>query len=326
MLFFLSLLFFGSVCAGGIVTATKQIDLAEFPGAHNPSLLKVEKGFLLTFRYCPDVYRTPFVSYIGLVPLSDDLEPTDKPILLSTRHEESQVPSQSEDARLFAYRGKLFVIYNDIVDRPAERVSDRRDMFMAELVTDDEGYALSRPTKLVYGEKYYLRSVQKNWCPFEWNKKLFITYFIDPHEVIYPNLINGNAYSCYESFGQINWKYGELRGGTPAQLVDGKYLAFFHSAYWTASDSSAGMEMWHYFMGAYLFDAAPPFPITHASPAPIKHESFYTFSPFNKRVVFPGGFAVVGDSIYLAYGKDDSEVWIATLNKKALMESLIPTK
>jgi predicted GH43/DUF377 family glycosyl hydrolase len=39
-------------------------------------------------------------------------------------------------------------------------------------------------------------------------------------------------------------------------------------------------------------------------------------------VVFPGGFAVVGSLIYVAYGKDDREIWIATIDKDALKRSL----
>jgi hypothetical protein len=52
-----------------------------------------------------------------------------------------------------------------------------------------------------------------------------------------------------EVLEKYKWKWGEMRGGTPALLVGDKYLSFFHSS----------GRLWHrhvitYVMGAYLFD------------------------------------------------------------------------
>ena len=92
----------------------------------------------------------------------------------------------------------------------------------------------------------------------------------------------------------------------------------------TSSPVSWGWEMWHYFMGAYTFSAEPPFQITKISQKPIYADEFYTQSDNWKRVVFPGGFVSSGQNIYVAYGKDDCEMWIAALDKEALMNSLVP--
>ena len=90
------------------------------------------------------------------------------------------------------------------------------------------------------------------------------------------------------------------------------------------SPASQGWKSWHYFTGAYTFSAEPPFEMTKISPQPIMGEDFYLSSSCEKRVVFPGGFAISGPYIYLAYGKDDSEIWVATLDKEALQASLVP--
>ncbi len=307
-----------------IVVATTRFEFDQFPDAFNPSIIKVPQGFLLTFRYCPDRNENPWLAYVGVALLNDALEQISEPELLNTRQKNSKTPSQVEDARVFSYKGRLFLIYNDNIDLTSPMTWDRRDMFMAELTYVDNQFKLSSPLKLAYEAKYHTAMWQKNWVPFEWNNMLLMTYSINPHEILYPNLMNGSCYHCYDTWMDIDWKWGKLRGSTPPLLVDGEYLAFFHSGAVTSSRASWGWELWHYFMGAYTFSAEPPFKITKISPHPIVAEGFYTQSAREKRVIFPGGFAVSGPYIYMAYGKDDYEIWIATIDKDALKKSLVP--
>jgi len=314
---------FEASLAQQIVKRTKRIDLVDFPESFNPSIFKVKEGYLFSFRYCPNRYQESWLSFIGVVLLNENFEPISSPQLLNTRYKNSKVPSQSEDARLFSYRGRVFLIYNDNTET-ISTVTERRHLFMAELHYKDGQFSLSTPLKLIYEDKYNVSFWQKNWVPFEWNQKLFLTYTINPHEVIYPNLKNGACYPCYETFAPLEWDLGPLRGSTPPQLVDGEYLAFFHSGAFIASDASYGQEMWHYFMGAYTFSKDPPFALTKFTPLPIVGEGFYTPSWHIKRVIFPGGFVVDGSSIYVAYGKDDYEMWIAELDKEALTRALVP--
>jgi predicted GH43/DUF377 family glycosyl hydrolase len=309
-----------------IVLSTRQIEFKDYPGAHNPSLIEFEDGYLLTFRYSPDPRNEYYISYIGIVRLDSFFQPVGEPQLLNTRVNDTRTPSQSEDARIFTYRGRLFLIYNDNVEIEAPTLGDRRDMFIAELFFRDGRFSLSTPMKLICAEKYNLARMQKNWVPFEWNKTLLLSYTINPHDVIYPNLRDGECYIYFESEGHIEWDFGLIRGGTPALLVDGEYLSFFHSGTILSSLASWGWEMWHYFMGAYTFSAEPPFKVTKFSPYPIVAEEFYTQGSYWKRVIFPGGFVVKDALIYLAYGKDDSEIWIATIDKLELKKSLLPVK
>lgn len=310
----------------GIVKDTIEIRFEQFPNAHNPSIFKFDQGFLFTFRYCPDLYNQPWISNIGVVLLDQNFRPLSEPQILSTRTEVSRIPSQSEDARVFSYRGRLFLIYNDNTEVTYTKFGDRRDMYMVELIYSAGKFSLATPLKLVYEAKYSTQYWQKNWVPFEWNNRLLLAYRVEPHEILYVNFTNGACYQCYETSGNISWDFGVLRGSAPPQLVDGEYLSFFHSGKITASPASNGQELWHYFMGAYTFSRSPPFQITKISPQPIVGEDFYTYTPYYKRVIFPGGFVVSGDSIYVAYGKNDCEMWIATLDKNALMKSLKQVK
>lgn len=304
-----------------LVTCTKRIILDEFPHAYNPSLIKTDGGFLLTFRYTSNEIPEGWISYIGLVRLNEAFDPISDPILLNTRAKNSKTASQAEDARIFSYKGGLFVIYNDNRDVIASWLA-RRDMFIAELRCEEDEFILSPPLKLVYEEGNHMQLWQKNWVPFEWNGMLLVVYSINPHKILYINPINGSCYPFYETSMSAKWEWGTLRGSTPPQLVDGEYLAFFHSGTITSSSASWGSDAWHYFMGAYTFSPNPPFEITKMSPEPIVADDFYPPSFSEKKVIFPGGFVVSGPHIYVAYGKNDCEIWIATLDKEALKSSL----
>lgn len=307
-----------------IITSTKQIHLEDYPHAFNPSIFKVDKGFLLSFRYIPNVNEDLYLNYIGLVLLDENLEMIAKPHLLSTRSSTSKTKSQSEDARIFSFLGRTFLIYNDNIDMDNPSIYDRRDMFISELFISENGFSLSAPIKLICEEKYGMQYWQKNWSAFEWQNKLMISYSLNPHEVLYTNLFNGNCYLCYSTWADIDWNWGTLRGSASPVIVDGEYLSFFHSGKVVTSPASWGYELWHYFMGAYTFSLQPPFEITKISPKPIFTEGFYTQSYCPKRVIFPGGFVIDGNLLYLAYGKDDEEIWIATLDLKQLKNSLVP--
>ena len=306
-----------------IILNSKQIIMPNCPGAFNPSLTKLEEGgFLLVFRYCPDRINEGWVSYIGVVRLNEVFEPVSEPQLLSVRRKNSKTPSQSEDARIFSYFGRHFVFFNDNLEIKDPSFGQRRDIYLAELLDDHGHFSLSSPMKLIHDTKYNEKWWQKNWMPFEWNQRLLLVYSIDPHEIIDPNFIEGICHPFYTTSPAIPWYWGDLRGGTPAILVDNQYLSFFHSSLKIASDASFGMEMWHYFMGAYAFSPEPPFQITHISPEPIIGKGFYTHSNSEKRVIFPSGCIYRDPYIYVSYGKDDKEMWIATIDKDALMKSL----
>ena len=230
--------------------------------------------------------------------------------------------SQAEDARLFSYRNRIFVIYNDNLEVVAPLYTDRRDLFIAELIWIDDHYELSVPLKLYYKEKYHNQLWQKNWTPFEYQGKLLLSYSLNPHLILYPNLMTGECYQFCETSLLLNWNFGPLRGSSQALLIDGEYFSFFHSGIVDFSHASSYYYLWHYFMGAYTFSAKPPFQLTSMTPHPILTEGLYTQSSREKRVIFPGGFAVVGPSLYLAYGKDDCEIWIMIIDKDALKKTM----
>lgn len=304
-----------------LVSSIKQIVFEEFPNSFNPSILLTDQGILMSFRYCPDPYFEPWTSYIGIALLNNALEPVMEPQLLDMRSKQSRVSSHAEDARLFTYRGRTFLIYNDNIEIDLLHYSDRRDMFIAELYWKNEQFFVSAPLKLTHIENYHCLC-QKNWTPFEWNRKLWMAYTVNPHEILSVNLQDGTCYPTYSTEASIDWEYGTLRSGVPPQLVDEEFLSFCHSSLFISSKASEERSLYHYFMGAYTFSKDPPFSIRSITPMPIVSEGFYTPSECIKRVIFPGGFVVMEEKIHVAYGKDDCEIWIATIDKQELKKHL----
>jgi predicted GH43/DUF377 family glycosyl hydrolase len=316
-----SLCFF-SIHADDVVLETKRIHLEEYPDAFNPSMIKMDDGYLMTFRYCPDRTGDSF-SFIGIVKLDESFDLLSTPQLLDTRYGDTTIPSHSEDARIFILNGKTYITYNDNPDLVQPTNKNRRDIFIAELVENEGEFKLISPLKLVYPARYEEQLWQKNWVPFVWEEKLMMGYSVTPHEALHVNVETGYCLPLGYSKIMNIWNHGALRGGTPAILEGDKYLAFFHSSKQTTTTASNGKKMLHYYMGAYTFSAFPPFNIESITPEPIISKDFYTKSDAAKRVIFPGGFVVTPELIYVAYGKDDKEVWIAIIDRKALESSMI---
>lgn len=300
-----------------------QILLKDYPASFNPSIVKTDYGFLMSFRYIPDPVLQPTISFIGLLKLDENLQPLDLPQLVDTRTTMKKIPSRSEDARLFTFNDDIYLVYNDDIYLPNPKVPPRRDMFLTKLNLTDDGYVAEAPLKLVHEERFD-QKIQKNWVPFEWNQNLLFGYSLAPHEVVQNDLTDSLCKVVCETYSPVPWDWGQMRGGTQAVMVDGEYLAFFHSSVDARSDVTNYKKYIHYFMGAYTFSGRPPFELTKMTPFPIVDKGFYTQSNYYKRVIFPGGLAVVGDYIYLAYGKDDCEVWIAKMRKSELLNQLKP--
>ncbi len=305
-----------------IVIESVHIPLDDFPKSHNPSLMKIDQGFLLTFRYLPDSKKL-HISRIGVMILDENFNRISQPHLLDTRLI-GLSPSQSEDARVFAVNGQMYLIFTDNLDVTSPTNKQRRDMYLCKLHYVDGEFFAGLPLKLYHETEYHKFNWQKNWVGFDWQGQLMLIYAPHPHEILYPNLHTGECCSIYKTSPKINWEWGTMRGGTAPIMVDGEYLAFFHSAIVTSSLASQGKKMWHYYMGAYTFSAEPPFAMTSISPVPVVGENYYTVSKFEKRVVFPGGVVDCGEHLLVAYGKDDSQVWITKINKEALKASMVP--
>lgn len=313
--------------AQDFVLETKQIIIPDYPHAFNPSIIRWNNSLLMSFRVIPDP-KYSFTSWIGLIWLDENFKPLGKPQQVRLRNEQSTVPSRAEDGRLISIGEHLYLIYTDNEDSNITKAGYR--MYIAELHFDGEIFSAKNIERLSSFEGNSNDRREKNWVPFNYHDKLMLAYSLTPHRILYPVLgSTGHCETLVSSESLIDWNWGELRGGTPGLLDDnGDYLSFFHSSKRMATTHSNGKEMIHYFMGAYTFSRDFPFTITQISTQPIIGKQFYNgaeYKPYwgSVRVVFPCGF-IDDKYIWIAYGRQDHEMWITKLDKKKLYASLIP--
>ncbi len=291
--------------AQGIVLGTKTILIRNVEAPYNAALTKDEKGnTLLFFRY--DMKTKGFKgNYIACVALDEKLDQKSDVIKIDTRSD------YSNDPRVFKAGPQFYLVFNDTVSKdPKERI-----MKIAEL--DMSNYQLKKITVL----DPKLKKTEKNWVPFSDGKGLFFIYKIDPFVVW--TLESSELQTLSENPG-TPWEWGSPRGGTPAELIDGEYLTFFHSSF---RDRHGGR--W-YTMGALTFQAHPPFKMTAISPCPILFQGIYSSKHLNGasrrlRCIFPSGFILSEDKskILLSCGENDSSIKIITFDKEALLKSLV---
>lgn len=291
------------------------IKIPDFRRAFNPTLIQFETGFLMVFRLG--------WAGLGAVLLDHNFHIQSKPQKIEI------LSFNIEDARLFNVNNELYLTYTDSIDEGLGmlRKSPKLNMCLVKLsVHSDNTITASPPLILEHTirHKNTRRIFEKNWVPFIYQDKLFLGYTIVPHEILDINLNNGKCSPVYSSGSPTLWKWGELRGGTQALFDEENYISFFHSSIETTSRYSSDKARKHYYMGAYIFSSKPPFEIKYITPHPLISSLFYAPSQSHLRCVFPCGIVIDGNNIYISYGKDDSEVWIAHIDKKMLLQLMIP--
>jgi predicted GH43/DUF377 family glycosyl hydrolase len=305
------------------VLQTKRIEIPGFPDVFNPSLIDWNGELLLSFR----IYGPKGSTHqIGLVRLDRECNLAGPAQILEFAAEDRYCHQKRQDPRLITVAGRLYIVYNNHLKTVVDR--EIRRMLVAEVLERNGRFVVEKSDIFLHFEGEEITRTEKNWVPFEYEGELLWAYSINPHRILRPILGTEMCASVCSSSIALSWDWGALRGGTQALRMGDEYLAFFHSSKNLPTLHSNGKTMLHYFMGAYTFSAHPPFQITRISPEPIIGPEFYTGPAYKTwkplRVVFPCGFVVVGDALWISYGKQDHEVWVAKLDRTQLLNSLIP--
>jgi predicted GH43/DUF377 family glycosyl hydrolase len=306
------------------ILESKQITIAHHPHAFNPSIIRYKGRLLLSFR---EIAYPTYFSWIGLVWLDENFCPEGPPQYLNMTVDSCG----SEDARLIMFDQRLYIIYNGskglaFNDREG---SEGFRMYIAELNEKDNQFSILADECLNSFEGESPTRREKNWVPFNYKENLLLAYSLSPHRILRPLLGTKSCETFDITKGDMQWQWGELRGGTPALLDDQQYLAFFHSSTHMESPFSLNASVPHYFIGAYTFTNEPPFYMTQMSASPIISEKFYESNPYQPYwhpviVVFPCGILMDENYVWITYGKHDHEMWITKMDKKGLLNSLIP--
>jgi predicted GH43/DUF377 family glycosyl hydrolase len=222
----------------------------------------------------------------------------------------------AEDARLFKKCDQFWITFN----AASHDRSQPRAMYIAALDGDIEnGNVSAKPIKLAFENHL----TQKNWVPFVKDGTIYFEYSLSPHKVLKFDEKAKALEVVSEANKGSKWGYGELRGGTPASLWGDEWLGFFHSSF------AANGLLWYVF-GAYSYAAGLPHQITRISKSPIEFREMYS-APIRpglegKRVIFPSGYVMRGDIIYLSCGENDSRIKILAMNAERLRGTLVPTE
>lgn len=311
------------------VIQTKQIKVPGYPDAFNASLLAWgDKGWLLCFRHKERVDGVWRAS-MGLVTLSEHFEVNGPISLLDTGSH------LSADPRLIEVNGSIYIVYSDIsiaaLLAPVLGAKNILEVVVGKIEERDGVFSIHSISHLTDYPGRIANRVEKNWVPFEYAGQLFLSYNIEPHIIFRRPFENETCELYTKSTTPLKWKWGVVRGGTPAILINGKYLSVFHSSKAMCSLHSEGKPSRHYFLGAYLFDGEPPFAIEKISPKPIIGRHFYIGKKYPSywapiQAVFPCGIVQRGDFLWISYGRQDHEVWVAQIDTSILLQSLVEVK
>lgn len=158
---------------------------------------------------------------------------------------------------------------------------------------------------------------EKNWLWFEHDGVPMFVYSNYPHVVVeMPDYMTTSRIHKTEVKNPY-WMHGEIRGGTPPVRIGDEYLSFFHSSLpWIGHKR-------RYHMGAYCFEAKPPFKITRSSLLPIlsgsRNDPWVQGLPL---VVFPCGSLLRNGEWLVTLGVNDCEsAWIKIPHER-LMETM----
>jgi len=282
----------------GIVKEIKDIKIKNVKNPLNVSIENYSDNYILAFRVNENKS-----SYIGISFLDKNFNEIGnfKKIDVQT--------TSAEDPRIFKFKNDYFLLYNDKL--PIEHFS--RAMHLAKI--NLKNFNIDYKTVL----DQHLKIVEKNWVPIIAQDNLLLAYKLMPHKIMQLEDLKKNSLKHLifpnTSFSRFFWKWGSPRGGTPAKIVDGKYLAFFHSSYGKSKKNKT------YVMGAYTFDVKAPYKVRKVSSFPL-----ILNSSKKARIYFPTGFVVKKendkDMIYLSYGENDKDSKIAIIDKEKLFANM----
>lgn len=295
------------------VLDVQQLHIPGYPTACNASIVRWQDRLILSF----DAYslgKEDQPDLMGLAVLDEEFHVIGIPQILDVQK------NLWQDARLIAHNEALYLVFNGAIDDGIRR------MFIARAHFNGIEFTLETSNALLNFPGENSTQWERNWIPFIYNDSLLLTARFSPHKILRPLLDSQTCEEVASSNFSSNWMWGTVRPGTSANLDGKRYLALFHSSKVMPSLHSEGEPIQHYFMGAYTFEDKPPFRITAISKEPIIGKHFYHGPEYTMckpcRVVFPCGFIMDEQFIWIVFGRQDHEIWIAKLEKKGLYENM----
>lgn len=261
-----------------------------------------DQDWLISRRATPDKDMVHGVNDIVAFSLKDNHPATMLPIWLSA----TDKGQHFEDPRAVWIGGRVHISFTSFIAEKGILKSYAHQM----IAQTDANWRSASPFHPMYGSNggsaRQNMGHEKNWLWFEHDGVPMFVYSNEPHVIVeMPDFCRHTQVHQTEVRNPY-WMHGEVRGGTSPVRIGDEYLSFYHSSLpWVHKKR-------RYHMGAYTFEAKPPFKIKRATILPLlsgsRNDPWVEGLPL---VVFPCG-AIYRDGEWLVtMGVNDCEsAWI----------------
>ncbi len=158
---------------------------------------------------------------------------------------------------------------------------------------------------------------EKNWTWFQHDGIPHLLYSTVPHMVCETRGFQVSREHSTLGSGYMWSKWGEMRGGSPPVRIGDEYWCFFHSS------SKWVPPRRRYHMGAYAFEAKPPFKVTRISKKPILSGSEADRrNPGAPVVVFPCGSLLRNGEWLVVGGSNDCQCFWTRIPHEELLGTM----
>lgn len=155
---------------------------------------------------------------------------------------------------------------------------------------------------------------EKNWLWFIHEGKPHLIYACEPHLVAQFSNTFKHEFDYLEQ-PEMDWHFGEIRGGSPPARIGDEYWVFFHSSLPAPEHNSR-----RYHMGAYAFEAKPPFKPTRVTKEPLLTGSRHDrMKPKGPLVVFPCGSKLQDGTWTVSFGVNDLDCGLIEIPHNELL-------
>jgi hypothetical protein len=215
----------------------------------------------------------------------------------------------AEDCRLFHFDRSIWL-----------SVTNREHIYLARtfevggrLVTDSEDSD-------ILAFPFEVGAVEKNWTFFEHAGELYGIRWVHQHTVHKIDVNeHGGGHAVWPAEAtnwHLAWLFGRPSGGTCPILVGDHYLSVFHSSCQTDTHATGKT----YFAGVYMFEAKPPFRVTHGPSKPLLDATTRVPGFNGHKVVFPLGIVRSSQGQWDVSFGDDSAMYVASYTIDELLD------
>ena len=297
----------------------------------NPALVSDGKnGFIMAYRF---IAKSDLNRRIAVCRLDSDMNVIPGSAVNFSdlvQFADSETDSHSRqwfaDPRLFNLQGKTWMVWND------GNRSEGNHQYMIELALSGELKPAGPAREICMNGSR--RKNEKNWSFFEAQDKVWAVYSINPHVILSVDLNAESKVVCQVELS-IDWTsrysehFGAFRGGAQPVKVGDKFINLVHSSF----NMPEGRE---YVAAVYEFSSVYPFGPVRELPVPVDFgipkitesisETENKLNPNTTLVVYPTGFVVEGEKVWISAGINDSEMTLVQGTLKDLTSGMTPAR